>query len=60
MKNKAEIFLFQILILMMLLFFTYIGIKNNLVIGIVLCILADILWIGLIALGIFESIFRRE
>lgn len=59
MKKEWEIFLLEILILIILCLFTYIGIKNNIMITTVFCIMAVILWIALIAIKFIEDIFKR-
>lgn len=59
MENKSEILLFQILILIILCFFTYIGIKNHIVIGTIIFALMTILWTVFTIIGVIEGIFKR-
>ena len=59
MENKSEILLFQILILIILCFFTYIGIKNHIVIGTIIFALMTILWTVFTRIGVIEGIFKR-
>lgn len=49
-------FIFQIMILIMLLIFAYIGIKNHIVIGAIFCIISTIIWIVFILIGVIEEI----